>query len=97
VKAAAAKQAAKERGSEKRFSASRTFPICQTGCQKEVTDKGKSKKKARDNKGEPDFEHRTKEKPKHHEPEPSVRAPGGCVVGINPESVRLVRAVLQTF
>jgi hypothetical protein len=39
VKAAAAKQAAKERGSEKRLSASRTFPICQTGCEKEVTDK----------------------------------------------------------
>jgi hypothetical protein len=97
VKAAAAKQAAIECSSEKRFSAPRAFPIRQTGGEEEVTNEGQSEKEARNKERESDFEHRSDEKPKHHATEPAVRTPGCCVFGINPVSLRLVRTLLQTF
>ena len=97
MKTAAAKQAPKERGSEKRLSASWTFPICKTGREEEVANKRQSEKESRNKEGESDFEHRSDKKPKNHEPEPAVRAPGRSVFRINPGSVRLVRALLQTI
>jgi hypothetical protein len=57
VKADAAKQAAKECSSEKRFSAPWAFPIRQTGGEEEVTNESQSEKEGRNKERESDFDH----------------------------------------
>jgi hypothetical protein len=95
METAAPKKAAIKGGPEKCLAASRALPVCQPGGQEEVSDKGQSKEKPRNEKGEPDFEHGNAEEIKDGEASPTVGSPGVRIQGIDPGIAVLAGAILQ--
>ena len=76
--------------SEERLSAAWTFPICETGRKKEVSNESWGKEKSRHNKGESDFEHRSQEYPEHDPAHAAITGPRMRVIGVYRDRTRFV-------
>jgi hypothetical protein len=80
----AKKEAAIKCRSKKCLPAPRAFPVRQPDGKQEVSEKGQGKEKARDEKGETKFEHRSEEKTEHHEAAAAIGGPGVRILRIHP-------------
>jgi hypothetical protein len=89
MEAAPTKEAPKKGCPEKRLATARAFPVRQPCSKEEVSDKGESENKSRNEKQDPHFYHRNDEEGKHDHPESAIKTPSICVLRIHPGDIAL--------